>query len=208
MDWPAAQADGAAEEEEATMALSAGTVIEGLWLVLGVYWVVTAPRGQAKKSSEAAGVYGLHMAMMVASCALLFSGRLGVGFLGWRFIARNPAVTATGIVVTLAGVSFAVWARKHLGENWSARPEIRVGHELVRSGPYKYVRHPIYTGILVGMMGTAIYIGKWRAIVGVTLAWLLFRAKARREEARLVEEFGPAFEERKRHTGFLFPRLG
>jgi protein-S-isoprenylcysteine O-methyltransferase Ste14 len=190
------------------MPFSTGMVIDGLWLALGAYWLVSAPTAREKKSREPAEVYLPHTAMMVASCALLFSDETGVGFLGRRFIARSLAATTVGIVIMLAGVLFAIWARRHLGENWSARPEIRVGHELVRSGPYKYVRHPIYSGILLGMSGTAIYVGKWRAMVAVILVWLLFRAKAGREEARLAKEFGLVYEEQKRKTGFLFPRLG
>ena len=189
------------------MAWSGGRVIEALWLALGAYWLVSAPRRREKKSREADGIYMQHIVMMVASCSFLYLDELGVGFLGWRFIAQSQAATAAGILITLAGVSLAIWARWKLGENWSARREIRVGHELVRSGPYRYVRHPIYSGILLGMTGTAIYVGKWRGVLAVILVWLLFRAKAAREEARLATEFGQAFEEQKQKTGFLFPRL-
>jgi len=80
-------------------------------------------------------------------------------------------------------------------------------HELIRTGPYARIRHPIYTGLLLAVLGTAIAIGEYRAILGFVLILVGFSYKAKREEALLEGHFGAAFEEHKRHTGFFLPRF-
>ena len=84
---------------------------------------------------------------------------------------------------------------------------IKVEHELIRNGPYAYVRHPIYTGILLALVGTALAIAEWRALIAVALVWIAFYTKARVEEKMLAQEFGAAFAEHRRRTGFFLPRL-
>lgn len=113
-----------------------------------------------------------------------------------------------GAFVTVMGVALAIWARHDLGKNWSAQVIIREGHELIRSGPYARIRHPIYTGILTAMAGTAIAIGEYRAIMGLAVATIGFFFKAKREEQFMTLEFGSAYEEYKRATGLFLPRLG
>ncbi|PYX88154.1 MAG: isoprenylcysteine carboxylmethyltransferase family protein, partial [Acidobacteria bacterium] len=101
----------------------------------------------------------------------------------------------------------AFWARYTLGQNWSSKVTIKVEHELIRNGPYAYVRHPIYTGILLALVGTALAMAEWRAVIAVMLAWFSFYTKARIEESMLSQEFGAAFAEHCQHTGFFLPRL-
>lgn len=79
-------------------------------------------------------------------------------------------------------------------------------HELVRTGPYARIRHPIYTGLLLAVAGTAIAIGEYRAIVAFAVIAIGFVVKAKREEAFLAKQFGPAFDEHRRQTGFFLPR--
>ncbi len=70
-----------------------------------------------------------------------------------------------GLILTALGIAFAFWARYSLGQNWSSKVTIKVEHELIRNGPYAYVRHPIYTGILLALVGTALAIAEWRAVI-------------------------------------------
>jgi protein-S-isoprenylcysteine O-methyltransferase Ste14 len=109
--------------------------------------------------------------------------------------------------VTWLGVAVAIWARYHLAEYWSARVTIKVGHQLIRTGPYARMRHPIYSGLLLATLGTAIALGKWQGVVGLALVLIAYSVKARREESMLGAQFGSAFDEHRRHTGFLIPRL-
>ena len=111
-----------------------------------------------------------------------------------------------GALLTVAGVAFAIWARRHIGKNWSAQVTIRKEHELIRSGPYARIRHPIYTGLLFAVAGTAIAIGEYRAVVAFAVIAIGFVVKAKREEAFLATQFGPVFDEHRRQTGFFLPR--
>jgi protein-S-isoprenylcysteine O-methyltransferase Ste14 len=109
--------------------------------------------------------------------------------------------------LTASGIAVAFWARWHLGTNWSGVVTLKEGHELIRTGPYRAMRHPIYTGILLALLGTAITFGEVRALLAVALAWLSFYIKARREELFLSQEFGAGFAEHKQRTGMFLPRL-
>ena len=111
----------------------------------------------------------------------------------------------TGAVLTAVGVGFAIWARHHIGRNWSGQVTIRREHELIRTGPYAHIRHPIYTGLIVAVAGTAIVIGEHRALTALALILLGFTFKGKREESMLENRFGPAFEEYRRRTGFFLP---
>jgi len=111
-----------------------------------------------------------------------------------------------GALATAAGVAFAIWARRHIGRNWSGQITIRQEHELIRTGPYARIRHPSYTGLLLALAGTAIAIGEYRAIVAFAVIAIGFVVKAKREESLLTKEFGQAFDEHRQQTGFFLPR--
>jgi protein-S-isoprenylcysteine O-methyltransferase Ste14 len=112
-----------------------------------------------------------------------------------------------GTIITLLGIGFAIWARIYLGKNWSSMPAIKVDHELIRSGPYNLVRHPIYAGVLFGLAGTVIIIGEPLALVGLFLVLLAFLWKIRMEEKYLQAEFGDAYAAYKREVPALIPFL-
>jgi len=112
-----------------------------------------------------------------------------------------------GLAITIVGAAVGIWARRFLGEFWSARVTLKQDHRLIRSGPYRYVRHPIYTGLLVGMAGRALTIGEWRGVVAVAMILAAHSRKALREERMLAGEFGEEYARYREETGFLFPRL-
>ena len=107
----------------------------------------------------------------------------------------------------VAGLLFAVWARLHLGRNWSRSVTVKEGHELIITGPYTLVRHPIYTGILAGFLGTAIALSQVRGFIGFVLIFIAFWAKLRREEAWMRSQFGETYAAYARHTAALVPYL-
>jgi protein-S-isoprenylcysteine O-methyltransferase Ste14 len=112
-----------------------------------------------------------------------------------------------GVALTCAGVGLAIWARRTLGRNWSDKVVLKVGHELIRSGPYGYLRHPIYSGVLLAVAGSALTIGEWRCVAAFALLGTNYYIKATREEKILAANFGEAFAEHKRRTGFFLPGL-
>jgi protein-S-isoprenylcysteine O-methyltransferase Ste14 len=125
-------------------------------------------------------------------------------FLNHRFIPTDQWIRWVGALLAFAGALFAIWARATIGKNWSAEVQVKQDHQLIRSGPYAYIRHPICAGILLAVAGTALVLGEYRAILGLIVIFLGFARRAKKEEAFLATQFGPAFDEHKRHTGFFF----
>jgi len=127
--------------------------------------------------------------------------------LGDRFL---PVVSwrvwgVVGVALNFAGLLFTVWARVHLGRNWSGAVTLKQDHELITSGPYRIVRHPIYTGLLLAFAGLAVARGEWRSILGLVIMALSFWLKLRIEERLMVEQFGSAYETYRRRVNALIP---
>jgi protein-S-isoprenylcysteine O-methyltransferase Ste14 len=102
---------------------------------------------------------------------------------------------------------FSVWARLALGSNWSGTVTIKANHQLIRRGPYRFIRHPIYTGMLAALLATAITQRLVSGVLGFALVYFALYRKALREESFLSQEFGDAFSEHQRHTGMFLPRF-
>jgi protein-S-isoprenylcysteine O-methyltransferase Ste14 len=177
------------------------------WMAFAGYWVVQGVRAKRAASREPLSDRLVHIAMMTAAAYLIASDDPRLGKLNERFLPDAPWIGLLGVGLTFAGVAFAIWARHHIGRYWSARVSIVTEHKLIRSGPYAHIRHPIYTGILLGLAGTALVAGEYRALVGLALALYGFARKAQKEEAFLAAQFGPEFDEHRRHTGFFLPKF-
>jgi len=137
----------------------------------------------------------------------LFRKTPELGPLSSRIFPDMPAVQITGAIITFAGLAFTAWARTILGRNWSADVTIRQDHHLIRTGPYRWVRHPIYSGLLLAMLGTAIYLGLLRGLAGTLIGLAAFRMKASLEEAFLTEQFGREYIEYKKKVKALIPSV-
>jgi protein-S-isoprenylcysteine O-methyltransferase Ste14 len=177
------------------------------WYALGIYWAISALRVKQTKVQEDLGGRLLHISLMGLAFVFLFSHRLDLGHLGQRFEPEGAWLRESGIVLTFVGAGIAIWARYSLGQYWSARVTLKVDHQLIRSGPYAWVRHPLYSGLLLAMAGSALVVGEWRAVVGVLLGLVEFSRKAAKEEVLLACEFGDQYQEFRKHTGFLAPRF-
>ena len=177
------------------------------WYALAMYWAFSALRLKRIRVSEDPGGRLLHVGMMVLIFVLLYSERLALGPLGWRFVPDSTLVRNSGIALTFVGAAVAIWARYSLGQYWSGRVTLKEDHQLIRVGPYAYVRHPIYSGLLLAMAGTAFVIGEWRGVIAVLLAVVELSRKAAKEEALLATEFGDQYREYRRQAGFLTPRF-
>jgi protein-S-isoprenylcysteine O-methyltransferase Ste14 len=161
-------------------------------------------RGKPSAPSHSPRCYAI-LALEIAGFSLLFAEDAGIGILGHRVVARTYPLAITGVVLTWAGIALALWARFHLGQYWSARVTIKKDHKLIRTGPYARLRHPIYSGLDLAVLGSAL--DRWRCVAGVCLIVLGYWIKARKEEAMLSAQFAAGFQEHCRHTGFLLPRL-
>jgi protein-S-isoprenylcysteine O-methyltransferase Ste14 len=181
--------------------------IESLWLLFGAYWLVSALKRKKTKQRESILQRVGYTLPLAVGFYLLYEPQPLFGWLRTRFLPAGPFGEWLGVLLTAAGIAVAFWARWHLGSNWSGVVTIKEGHELIRTGPYRSIRHPIYTGILLALLGTAVNFGEVRALLAVVIAWLSFYVKARREESFLNQEFGPRFTEHKQHTGMFLPRF-
>jgi protein-S-isoprenylcysteine O-methyltransferase Ste14 len=103
--------------------------------------------------------YGV-LLVEIAGYALLFMDEADIGLLGRRVFPRTYALAATGVALTWAGIALALWARWHLGQYWSARVTIKEDHKLIRTGPYARLRNPIYSGLDLAVIGSALAIDR------------------------------------------------
>jgi len=110
-----------------------------------------------------------------------------------------------GLALTVIGVAVAIWARLILGTNWSAVVTIKQDHEIIRRGPYSIVRHPIYSGGLLALLGTAIAFGELRGLIGLALIFIAWWMKSRLEESFMEEQFGAAYARYRRDVKGLIP---
>ena len=175
-----------------------------LWEVLMVVWVVLWFGMKRAKKLETPWEMAQHALPVVLGFWLLFGNQWNV--LDVKFPPHTPGVLWAGLGLTALGVGTSIWARLSLGANWSGVVTLKKEHELVRKGLYRWIRHPIYTGILIGFIGTAMIRGHMRGWLGFVIVWLTFYFKARREERFLRQEFGEGFEEHSRNTGMFLPK--
>jgi protein-S-isoprenylcysteine O-methyltransferase Ste14 len=176
------------------------------WNAFLIYWIVSALKWKAAKRQESPLERMGQIVPMAAAYTLLFAEYSRYGALGARFVPAYEACGIVGTIVTVAGTGLAIWARVHLGTNWSATVSIRADHELIHTGPYSRIRHPIYTGILLAFAGTALTLGEVRGAIAFGIVLTAFYFKARKEERFLKQEFGEPFAEHVRRTGMFLPR--
>lgn len=177
------------------------------WVAFAAYWAVSALRVKRTKSREKSLDRLITLVVVIAAYNFLFSQWVRIGPLQRRFLPADPWIAYAGIALSSLGAGISIWARYSIGEYWSARVTLKEGHQLIRSGPYAYVRHPIYTGMLIASIGTALVAGEWRGVLAVVLLLAAHSRKAMREESMLTREFGEAYRAYRQSTGFLFPRL-
>jgi protein-S-isoprenylcysteine O-methyltransferase Ste14 len=176
-----------------------------LWLGWLAYWMVAAGNVKVTSRREGLGTFLLNRVFVVIGALLLIVPRQPFHWLNARFVPPSMAVYWLGFVIVAAGLGFAVWARLRLGRNWSATVTIKQDHELVRTGPYGVVRHPIYTGLLLALLGTAIAIGEWRGLFAFALIAIGFVFKLKAEERFMSETFGEQYARYRAEVPALIP---
>lgn len=124
-----------------------------------------------------------------------------------RFLAEGPASAIVALVLVFGGLLVACWARAHLGRNWSGEVMVKVEHTLITSGPYRWVRHPIYAGMTVALVGTALASGALSGFLGLAFILFGFLVRVRQEEALMQQTFPGDYLAYSRHTARLIPGL-
>jgi protein-S-isoprenylcysteine O-methyltransferase Ste14 len=182
-------------------------LIPALWLVWIVGWCLAAIGTKRTRWRESWRDAVANRLPVFLGMFLMMTPRGPLGLLVWRVVPPGTLAPISGVVLTAAGLLFTVWARVHLGGNWSGNVTVKEGHTLVTNGPYRWVRHPIYTGLFLAMIGTALAVGTARAFVGAGLILLGFIIKLQVEEARMRETFPADYAEYSRSTARLIPGL-
>ncbi len=178
-----------------------------MWLAWAAYWWIAAAGTKQTERREPWRSRLLHILPLMGAGWLLWADRVPGAFLNKQIFPWTPWAFGAGALLTAAGLIFAVWARVHLGRNWSGTVTIKQDHELIDSGPYGSVRHPIYTGLLVALMGSALARGEWRGLLAVLMAWGALWQKLQVEERWMAERFSPQYECYSRRVPALVPRF-
>ena len=179
--------------------------VEIAWIALVVVWLIASFFTSPAVKRQSLRTRALTVVSGALPCLLLFTRTMRWGPLGWRMIPASPFPRLAGIALTDAGVALAIWARVVLGKQWSGTVTIKEGHRLIRNGPYSVVRHPIYSGLLLAFLGTALVVGELRAFLAVGVILVIWLIKSRVEERFMTERFGREYEDYRRHTWALVP---
>ena len=179
------------------------------WLVLFIVWVLAGALSKrtAQAQSGSSRMFQAGLAFIGLMLIFNFNNWFVSGWLTIRLIPREAPYVVGGAVLTVAGMLFSIWARAILGSNWSAAVTIKENHTLIRRGPYQIVRHPIYTGLLLGLTGTSFVYGYTRCFVGVLVVGLAFWLKSQTEEQFMVQQFGQQYLEYRREVRALIPYI-
>jgi protein-S-isoprenylcysteine O-methyltransferase Ste14 len=181
-------------------------ILNWMWVSFGVYWLFSARRTEKAVTHEASLWRVIRLSILAVTFVLLLSPWLRVGPLAWRFVADTELGRWLGVALAACGIVLCVWARVHLGKYWSDKVVLKADHQLIRSGPYAHLRHPIYSGVLLGIAGTAVAVGEWRGVLAFVVMGSNYAFKAMREERILTRQFGDKYRQYQRHAGFALPR--
>jgi protein-S-isoprenylcysteine O-methyltransferase Ste14 len=166
------------------------------WIVFWVYWLASAfGVKEGRASRRRIPLNGISALAVILLLRVFRGGSLAV---------HSPVLGAIGAVVFVAGLALAIWARVQLGRNWGMPMTEKAEPELVTSGPYRFVRHPIYSGFLVGLLGTALVTNLTGLLIVVVLGGYFYYS-ASVEEKNLIAVFPTAYPVYRSHTKMLIP---
>lgn len=173
-----------------------------LWLGFTVYWSYEGKNSAPVKTAESAKSQGIHQLFTNLAIIVLFAPLPG---LTRYFLPQPHYLVWVGFAIQATFLLLAVWARRHLGRNWASAVRIGEGHELVKSGPYRILRHPIYTTIIGMYVGSVIASGEYHALLALTMIVFAYLRKSSMEDAILSTAFGSQYDDYRRNTWALVP---
>ena len=181
--------------------------IGSLWLVWLVGWMLaalTAARSVVRQSGRGRLTHGL---LVVVGAILVMGRHPRLAPLLHPVYPLTPWVAWAGAVLCAIGLAFAVWARVQIGRFWSGSVALKAEHALIRGGPYALTRHPIYSGLLLALVGTTITRDTLAALLGLPFLFAGLFVKLKQEERLLLDRFGPEYEKYREEVPALIPRL-
>ena len=187
------------------MAAATGLIIFSCWIIFLIYWLVSAFRQKpvAERRSFSSMV-GYRAPLSLGGLLLLFPGFRHPPFT-WSLTPQTDSVRIMGAAICVFGLAVTLWARSTLGANWSSEVAFKKGHELIRKGPYRFVRHPIYSGLLLMCLGSAIPVGELRSWLGFVLLVAGFWIKLRQEERLMLRHFPDQYPAYRKEVKAVVP---
>lgn len=179
---------------------------KALWVIWALYWTIMARSAAKTETAESVAARAGHLLPLAAGYFLLY-WPTPYEAMEYRFIGPEAVWSPLGAILAMCGFALAVWARNHLGKYWSGIITLKEGHQLIRTGPYRLVRHPIYTGVLLAFLGSAMAVGRGRGLVAFFVVTVAFGIKAKREERNLLSRFGDEYRLFQREVKALLPRI-
>jgi len=175
------------------------------FVVFGAIFLLRAKRSRDKtRKADPRSIIAIFMQGLAFAIAWMIGRQPFTPFLliDWR---AQYFVAAFTVLLVLASLIFVTAAVRTLGKQWSLQARVLEHHELIRRGPYRIVRHPIYTGMFVGVFGTVVATGEVRDAAALALLGVMHLFKIRREERWLVEEFGAEYLQYRKEVSALVP---
>ena len=179
-------------------------IVIALWNMVAIYWIFMAFKNKSVTKSERSFSRTLYLIVMLASFYLLFSRNFIIDFGLNSPFYENSFLYYVGFIVSVLGLFFAVYARYFLGKDWSGRVEIKKDHRLITTGPYALTRNPIYTGLLFGILGTALMCNQVKGLVALVLIFTMLSLKIKKEEEFLINNFSD-YDNYKQRVKKLIP---
>ncbi|MBN2086457.1 MAG: isoprenylcysteine carboxylmethyltransferase family protein [Anaerolineales bacterium] len=178
------------------------------WGVFFLFWILSALRNrQSVRHREPFSSRFVNIFLYSITAALLIYDWRIAAPLSSRFIPDHWMISLAGLAAQAAGLWFALRAQSHLGSNWSAQVTLATNHQLIQSGPYRLVRHPMYFGILAGMFGTVVVIGELRGFLAAAAVLAALLWKIRVEEDMLSRHFGEGYQNYRKGVKSILPFL-
>lgn len=176
-----------------------------LWVAFLSLWLLAALNVKRSVAIQSRSSRAIQTLFLIPGCMLIFFRAFTGSVLRIHLLPSSAGLPYAGLLLTIAGIAFAFWARFFLGRNWSSNVTIKQNHELIRSGPYRVVRHPIYSGLLLALLGTALIVNELRAYWGVVLCAVGLHLKAAVEEEFMLRQFGSEYGQYRQRTKALIP---
>ena len=180
-------------------------IVNGCWLVFVVIWLLAAVSTKRTVYRESHSRRLRYWLLFVVACFLMINGRRLPYPLNLRIIPNAAPIAWTAEALCVAGLFVALWARMILGRNWSGMVTLKEKHELVESGPYRFVRHPIYTGMLAMFFATALVQRHLAGFVGVLMMFVSFWIKLGLEESLMLQQFPERYAAYRQRTKRIIP---
>lgn len=181
------------------------TIVNVCWGIFAVVWVAASLTNKRSVYRETTGERMRYWIVFIIGILILIEGRRLPISINPRIIPLSLTREWIAVLLAITGLAFALWARVTLGRNWSGTITFKEKHELIVRGPYRIVRHPIYTALLTMFLGTAILIGRIGGVLGLVFIFVSFWIKLRREEELMLQQFPDQYADYQRRVKRIVP---